>query len=839
MLIPLLISCQTETERTPQYLEAGPPMAGVAEIQVDFPVGSPMGGYSSRCGYLGGSGRVDQRQSAYTVAFTPSSGVQTPSLAKVLWLENGSQDFVMVKADIIYSYDNLVKALEERLEEETGRDLKGKVVITASHTHHAPANYSDQIHFYLGGDRYNEEIFQRFLESLVQASMEAFESREEASIGFSLAMDWDPDDQVYADRRTENDDLAVWDDVEPGYGKDPRLWMLRIDSSAGVPMGVFFNFGIHGTLLGGDNAMISTDASGHIEYIFQDKFDAPVVVGHFQGSGGDATPTGSGAHGHEYAVLEGIGEYAADALYELWESTETSTSAFTMEMVTQSAQQGLEETRVERNGTVDWHYQPYDPDYVPDEIIYGDDGEILSPLDEFNAEFGAAFCGYNEPMISTGTIGVEVYPYNGCTKTDLISYVINGIFHLSDFLETGEAPLPLPSSMQASLSTLRMGPMALQSPDGSQSTEDIFFGFFPGETTGMFLEQFRRRAESELGFKNTIGVGYSQDHEGYLLIPEDWLLGGYEPNINIWGPLQGEHIMEHGLKMSESHLLTDLIEPQDPLGEAPRTSYQKHELPTLAPDLTPGAGTAMEEIPEELYTPLGAELQVEPDVQVQRINGMAQFIWEGGDPGVDHPMVFLEMEVDGEWVEVTTPSGRAVSNELPDILLTHTPAPLYPHYDPQAHYWWAGWQTIGEHESRMGLPLGNYRFHIYGSSYTGQNEQWPWDTESYDLTSPAFEIIPAEIALTIGESTVEANIMGPDWGYRLIDIEGSSQGANPPLGRVLSWELDNGEVLEEPAMPSVQGGSLVYDIAPPEGAVALAAEDAYGNNGRVSLPEDQ
>ena len=35
-------------------------------------------------------------------------------------------------------------------------------------------------------------------------------------------------------------------------------------------------------------------------------------------------------------------------------------------------------------------------------------------------------------------------------------------------------------------------------------------------------------------------VGYAQDHEGYLLLAEDWLVGGGdEPGINVWGPLQG------------------------------------------------------------------------------------------------------------------------------------------------------------------------------------------------------------------------------------------------------------------------------------------------------------
>ena len=41
-----------------------------------------MGGYTSRCGYMGGSGKVDRRQSAYTVAFSPSAGIQTAAKAK-------------------------------------------------------------------------------------------------------------------------------------------------------------------------------------------------------------------------------------------------------------------------------------------------------------------------------------------------------------------------------------------------------------------------------------------------------------------------------------------------------------------------------------------------------------------------------------------------------------------------------------------------------------------------------------------------------------------------------------------------------------------------------------
>ena len=41
---------------------------------------------------------------------------------------------------------------------------------------------------------------------------------------------------------------------------------------------------------------------------------------------------------------------------------------------------------------------------------------------------------------------------------------------------------------------------------------------------------------------HTVLLGYSQGHVGYMLRPEDWMMGGYEPSVTFWGPLAAEHI---------------------------------------------------------------------------------------------------------------------------------------------------------------------------------------------------------------------------------------------------------------------------------------------------------
>jgi len=849
ILIPLvsLLGCkEKEAERVPVYLNAGAPMAGVAEVAIDFPMGAPMGGYSNRCDYLGRNGAVDKRRSAYTKAWSSSAGIQTRSMAKALWLTNGDQDFVVIKADVIYGFDKMVRTVEDRLEEATGRTMDGRVVITSSHTHNAPGNYSDSYHFYLGGDRYNEEVFQRMTESLVEASLLAWTEMEPAAIGMGIAEDWDPDDLIYSDRRSENDTLQVWPEQEPGKKKDPRVWLMRVDTASGDPLGVIYNFGMHGTILGAGNPMVSTDATGHTEYALAERFDTPIMVAHWQGSGGDASPRGTDQN---YARLETIGEYAADAIFDLWSATPTSDRPITIETVTQSIQEDLESIEVERDGGK-LTYLSYDEDRVPDNILYNDDGTISTPLDEFNAEYGGAFCGYDEPLVDVGTLGIEVYPYDGCMQVELVSWLIAGVFGLP----ADSVPLPLPSSLQAMTTASAIGPLDILQPDGTVVTEQAYFGFFPGETTQMFTEQYTRRAEAELGLSQVFLTGYSQDHEGYLMIPEDWLVGGYEPNINIWGPLQGEHIMEGNLDMFRSHLMTARLEPQDPHDQFPDTAYEIRELPENAPEATPAAGTEPTALPEEMWLPVDTVPQFQPDPSLSRVQGLAQFMWIGGDPGVDTPEVELEW-LDGDtWRTVTTAAGRSVSDTLPDIITFHTPDPLYPFDAPQDHIWWAAWQAVPHSGNRTALPLGTYRLHVYGQSYTGSSSTWPWDSTEYEAVSDAFEVTPAVITVHLDEASVSASIDAPTYGFRLIDMEGLSYGANPVRDASLTWTLSDGTTVTDDAEGTIEwtlsDGTIVSEVEPgqavsvrtvfsttaPEGAVRVEVTDPEGNTGGVDIP---
>ena len=202
----------------------------------------------------------------------------------------------------------------------------------------------------------NYEVFTRMADAAEDVAVEAWQGKVPAKIGVGYAKDWDPDNLVYHDRRDSNDTLQVWDDLPAGTYKDPWLRMIRMDTLDDEPIAVLFDFGIHGTTLGDDNPMISVDAPGHVETVFQERFDTPVVVALLQGGAGDASPSGSD---DGYARLETVGEYAADAMEDLWSSIPTSSDSIRLETVSRSVPETHDDIRVTRGGTVDLYYTPY------------------------------------------------------------------------------------------------------------------------------------------------------------------------------------------------------------------------------------------------------------------------------------------------------------------------------------------------------------------------------------------------------------------------------------------------------------------------------------------------
>lgn len=838
----LLTACNggsdTDAPSYPPLLE-GKPVAGAAEGSLWLPFGTPLSGFSSRCGCLGGTSRQDDRDSAYTTGFVESTGFHVRPTIKAVWLSNGDEHLVMTKVDVIYAFDGFTEALTQRLEALTGEELDGRVTFAGNHNHSSYGTFSGHEGLFLGSDRYNEENFQRMLDQVVAVAYEAYQKRADAKIGIGWQDGFDPDNRIYSDRRGVNDDLVVWPDAGPEQaGKDDILQVIRVDAAADdTPIAVVMSWGMHPYTFGEQVPLATADATYSIEQEVAESFGRPVVAMYLQTSAGDASVRGK-EDDNDYARMESLGLLAKDVILSLREATPTADTPIRLETVSRAIPMSLDRVRVSRDGAVNWYYPPYDPEREADDVVYDDQGKLLSPFDEFNTDWGVAFCGSGDFDLPVGGMPTDAAEYTSCMNVSLLKGLIQGFFRMTP----EEVSLPLDGMESVYTTMSRLGGVNVRSADGSTGVEDVLFGFFPGEVTHMYGEQFRRRAKAELGFDHAIPFGYSIDHEGYLLIPEDWLRGGYEPDISFWGPLGGEYIMEQMLGYGESLLgTTDLKEGHDPAA-GPHV-YPDYPLPTEQPDTTPNAGTRLTNasVPAYFWIPerydgvserFGLDLTV--PATLRRVHGTVQLGWIGGDPAVDDTRIVLERQGDdGAWTPVMTPGGRVVDEQHHDFIVGWTPDPLFPSDADQTHYYWAIWQAVGHiGDDRTGLALGTYRLTVTGHRYTGGSTTWPWATEAYTFSSEPFVLEPAIVSLEADATGLLASIEGPDNGFRLLDLEGNSRGHNPLRGDVtVTWTLAGSPSTQTFAAAPPAGGRTAIPF--PEGATPEAAvvTDAYGNTG--------
>lgn len=270
----------------PTRPEAGPLKAAFAAVPLDAPIGVPLGGYSRHL-------EKGDPGSPFAKSFPSSRGVHTSPLARALALDDGLTRVVVVRIDAAL----VTWSLQQRATVHLGRpDVS--LVVTATHTHAGPARFfRPAFSAGAGGfdvaaqamDSYDAEVEDRLAVSIARAARVALDGVRAVRVGHAEL----DASELNADRRCQNDDL---------YGadyKDGTLRVLRFDALDGTPVGAVAAFAVHGTVLGSDNALMSSDVSGAIELAASDALGVPVMF--LQGAAGDVSPH-SGPYGGFQAV---------------------------------------------------------------------------------------------------------------------------------------------------------------------------------------------------------------------------------------------------------------------------------------------------------------------------------------------------------------------------------------------------------------------------------------------------------------------------------------------------------------------------------------------------------
>jgi len=254
---------------------AGELRAGVARVEITPPIGTPLGGFGSRFG-------------------KGSTAVHDPITAKALVLDDGGTRLAILTTDLVGTNPEMVR----RVAEKSGFPRE-RLLVCASHTHSGPGAYGKGPFALLSLGAYRQEVFDRMADGMARALTQADQSLQPAS----LAVGETRLPKFMRNRRK----LRI---------KDPALWVLRVDTREGKPLGMLLNLTAHGTVLDEHNMELSADWMGFTQ-TYLEKSVPGLTALYANGAEGDISPnipdnssTFDGARAH--------GELGGQAALELY-----------------------------------------------------------------------------------------------------------------------------------------------------------------------------------------------------------------------------------------------------------------------------------------------------------------------------------------------------------------------------------------------------------------------------------------------------------------------------------------------------------------------------------------
>jgi hypothetical protein len=445
---------------------------------------------------------------------------------------------------------------------------------------------------------------------------------------------------------------------ENGDVIDHSMGLLKVTDDDDQLIALLINYAMHGTIVDSDEFVFSTDAPGAIEHGIEQRLPQHAPVLYFQSWAGDMSPKVPSEH-----VTEEGGE-SRDQYRDLAAIGKGAADIVIPALSTINMSEDLE-LKVKT-------------------IRFPMSDELINPDGDFaHYPHGGAYC----------------YPIDSqnCPEDGQPQQVYEPA-ELNCLLPVSEAD----GITWADITAVQIG--------------DLGMITLPGEPLTSVGVDLRDRAIALTGLNQVWILGYAQGYLGYLLHPEDFVLGGYEGSGAIWGPGLGQYLIDRGVEV-----IGHLIDSTRPL------SFRPIPLP-LVDDITPE-----EIIYEEALGDVSWTSQPTRDER-----GVWSAEWIGGDPSVEAPLVILEyatftQEGDVEsWSPLTHASGLLWSSDGPELEVSLRVEPTYDDRSEQEgrlFYWRV---SVPERFSVMpsiGQLNGTFRWVVTGNR-----------PDPYQLESDAFVI---------------------------------------------------------------------------------------------------
>lgn len=254
----------------------------------------PMAGYGSRMG-------------------RPSTGVNDPLMAKVLYLRDSTKECVLITTDL----RSITPELKTKIIEQCNDPniTQSNLLVCASHNHSGPSLYPEAFWQAQFG-KYDPTIVEVMGEKIAGTIQSAKENSFTAKIGYG-----ENSIPGFTRNRRWGYDTAAREAASETPQVDDTLRVIRIDSSDGKLQGLLVNFATHPTILGADNFALSAEWPGVLQRSLEEKYPGRVAM-FANGAEGDQSP--DGAQGKDaFEQVQDFGERLALEVAKLADSITT------------------------------------------------------------------------------------------------------------------------------------------------------------------------------------------------------------------------------------------------------------------------------------------------------------------------------------------------------------------------------------------------------------------------------------------------------------------------------------------------------------------------------------
>ena len=277
-----------------------------------------IGGQSGN--YHDSSGKKGFRASVVKINITPdnsqyllgysarkSTGVHDSIFHRIVALDDGMTQFFLISTEICIispaEYDRVAAKIKSQL-----GISPMNLWWSTTHTHSAPECGKAGLDKIFMGERYQHEVDSVYTEYAEQKLIDGIKKAREQLSSARLGVGWGFS-QANINRRARDVDGKASLGMNPDGPVDRRIGLLRIEKEDGTLMALIANYPIHGTVMGGENLLISGDAPGIVTSYVEEKTGAPLLF--INGAAGNLAPIysvyPSPAAGHlgEFRVLLG------------------------------------------------------------------------------------------------------------------------------------------------------------------------------------------------------------------------------------------------------------------------------------------------------------------------------------------------------------------------------------------------------------------------------------------------------------------------------------------------------------------------------------------------------